>query len=109
MFLKKMKPVQSSNKVEIRPISSMVRTPIIAIVWDSHLDNYFGLHACLSFRPSIRQSVRHTFIFFHFLQSFHKITLIKVAWHVVRVKNMHLGSPSDPSGTAAAEAKPRRV
>ena len=31
---------------------------------------------------------------------------IKVAWYVTRVKNMHLGSPSDPSQTTAAEAKP---
>ena len=27
-----------------------------------------------------------------------------VVWYVVRVKNMHPGSPSDPSGTA--EVKP---
>ena len=58
---------------------------------------------------SVRPSVRHTFIFFDFLQSFHKMSLIKVAWHVLREKNMHPGSPSDPSGTAAAEAKPRCV
>ena len=38
-----------------------------------------------------------------------KISLIKVGWHVLRVKNMHPGSPSDPSGTAAAEAKQRCV
>ena len=37
------------------------------------------------------------------------MALIKVAWCVLRVKNMHLWSPSDPSGTAAAEAKPRCV
>ena len=37
------------------------------------------------------------------------MSLIKVAWYVLRVKNMHPGSPSDPSGTAAAEAKPRCV
>ena len=32
--------------------------------------------------------------------------LIKVVWYVFRAKNMHPGSPSDPSGTTAAEAKP---
>ena len=35
--------------------------------------------------------------------------LIKVAWYVFRVKNMHPRSPSDPSWTATAEAKPRCV
>ena len=37
------------------------------------------------------------------------MSLIKVVWYVVRVKNMHPGSPSDPSGTTAAEAKRRYV
>ena len=74
-----------------------------------NLNNYSRLHVCLSFRTYVRLSVRHTFIFFDFLQSFHKMSHIKVAWHVLRVKDMHPGSPSDPSGTAAAEAKPRCV
>ena len=34
---------------------------------------------------------------------------IKVAWYVLREKNMHPWSLSDPSGTSAAEAKPRCV
>ena len=46
---------------------------------------------------------------FQFLQSYHKMSQIKVAWYVLRVKNMHLGSPSDPSRTATAKAKPRCV
>ena len=37
------------------------------------------------------------------------MSLIKVAWYVLRVKNMHPWSPSDPSGTADAQAKPRCV
>ena len=37
------------------------------------------------------------------------MSLTKVAWYVLRVKNMHFGSASDPSQTAAAEAKPRYV
>ena len=37
------------------------------------------------------------------------MSLTKVVWYVLRVKNMHPGSPSDPSGTAAAAAKPRYV
>ena len=37
------------------------------------------------------------------------MTLTKVVWYVLNVKNMHPGSPSHPSGTAAAEANPRCV
>ena len=37
------------------------------------------------------------------------MSLIKVVCYVLRVKDMHPGSPSDPSGTAAAKAKPRYV
>ena len=70
-----------------------------------HLNNYFRLHVCLSFRTYIRTYVCHTFIFFDFLQLFHKMLLIQVAWHVLRMKNMHPGSSSDPSGTAGAGAK----
>ena len=33
---------------------------------------------------------------FKFLQSCHKVSLIKVAWYMLRVKNMHSRSPSDP-------------
>ena len=32
---------------------------------------------------------------FQFLQSYHKMSLIKVAWYVLRVKNIHSWSPSD--------------
>ena len=71
-----------------------------------HLNNYFNFHVRLSFRPSV---LRPSEIFFQFLQAYHKMSIIKVAWYVLRVKNMHPGSPSDPSGTAAAEAKPRCV
>ena len=35
------------------------------------------------------------------------MSLKKVVWYVLRVRNMHPRSPSDPSGTAVAEAKPR--
>ena len=35
------------------------------------------------------------------------MSLIKVAWYVLWVKNMHPESPSDLSGTSAAKAKPR--
>ena len=37
------------------------------------------------------------------------ISQIKVVWYVFGVKNMHPGSSSDLSGTAAAEVKPRWV
>ena len=37
------------------------------------------------------------------------MSLTKDAWYVLGVKNMHPGSPSDPSRTAAAGVKPRCV
>ena len=37
------------------------------------------------------------------------MSLIKVVWYVLRVKNMHAGSLSDPSETAVTEAKQREV
>ena len=33
------------------------------------------------------------------------MSLVKVVRYVLRVKNMHPGSPLDPSGTAATKAK----
>ena len=62
-----------------------------------HLNNYFDFHVI----PSENQ--------LHFLQLYDKMSLIKVAWCVFRVKNMHPGSTLHPSWTAAAEAKPRCV
>ena len=59
-----------------------------------------------SFRPSVCLCVRKKL---HSLQSYSKMQLLKVGWYVFRVKNMHPGSPSHPSGTAAAEAKSRCV
>ena len=41
----------------------------------------------------------------HFLKSYHKMSLIKFAWCVSSMKNMHPGSPSDPSWTAAQRDK----
>ena len=35
---------------------------------------------------------------FQFLQAYEKVSLIKVAWHVLRVKNIHSWSPPDPLG-----------
>ena len=35
---------------------------------------------------------------FKFLQSYDKVSLIKVAWYVLRVKNMHSRAPPDPWG-----------
>ena len=69
-----------------------------------NLNNYFNIQVC----PSVSIHLIRLSSF-QFLQLYHKLSLIKVAWCVLRVKNMHLGSPSDPSWTAAAEAKPRYV
>ena len=81
----------------------------IAMSWYRYLNNYFDFHVCLSIRPFVRPSVRVSRDYIHFLQLCHKMSLIKVVWYVLRVKNMHPGSPSDPSGTAATKAKPRYV
>ena len=35
---------------------------------------------------------------FQFLQVYEKVSLIKVAWYVFRVKNIHSWSPPDPMG-----------
>ena len=39
-----------------------------------------------------------TLLNFKYLQSIHKMSVIKVAWHVLRVKNIHSGSPQTPEG-----------
>ena len=58
--------------------------------------------------PSVHgsRSVRPKTIF-NSSQLIIKISLIKVVWYVLGVKNMHPGSSSDLSGIAATEAKPR--
>ena len=77
---------------------AILSAKMMCLVRYIYLNNYFRLHVCLSFRKSIRPYVRTShFHFFDFLQLFHKMSLIKNAWHVLRVKDMHLGSPSDPS------------
>ena len=105
-----LKPHGQSSRGPVRLLLSEATPSYCA---HQHLNNYFRLHVCLSFRTSVRTyvrpSIRHTFIFLEFLQLFHKMSQIKVAWHVLRMKNMHPGSSSDPSGTAAAKAKPRCV
>ena len=60
-----------------------------------HLNNYFNFHVCLSiwFCSSVRPSIRVSENQLNFLQSFDKMSLIKVAWYVLRVKNVHSGSP----------------
>ena len=54
-----------------------------------YLHNYFNLHVS----PSFSLVRRHSTL--QFLQSDHKMSLIKVALYLLRVKNMHSWSPSD--------------
>ena len=75
----------------------------------SNLNNYFDFHVSLSIRPSVHPFVCVSENQLNFLQFYHIMSLKKVAWYVLRVKNMHFGSPSHPSWTAAAEAKPRCI
>ena len=56
-----------------------------------YLNNYFNFHFCLSIHSFVRVSENQL----QFLQSLHKMSLLKVAWHVLRVKSVHSGSPSD--------------
>ena len=55
--------------------------------------NYFNIHVWSSLRHPILSN-------FLFMQSYHKMSLIKAVWYVLRVENMYPGSPSDPSETA---------
>ena len=57
-------------------------------VQNSNLDNNFRQ---ISLCPSFRMSVK-----LQFLQSCHKMSQIKVAWYVLKAKDMHSGSRSDP-------------
>ena len=73
-------------------ITSLVFLPPRSGHFLVHLNNYFRLHVCLSFRPSVRPSVT-----LYDFKSYHKMSLIKVSWYVIRVKNMHLKKLKSPS------------
>ena len=75
-------------------------------LWSFYLNNYFDFHVCLSIRLSVRLFVRKPAQFSAVVSQ--NVTK-KVAWYVLRMKNMHPSSPSDPSRTATTEAKPRCV
>ena len=46
-----------------------------------------------------RRRRRHVpLLSFQFLQAYDKVSLIKVGWYVLRVKNIHSWSPPDPLG-----------
>ena len=57
---------------------------------------YITILSFTSLHPCVCQSI--TLYDFQFLQLYHKVRLIKVAWYWLRVKNMHFGSSSEPSG-----------
>ena len=80
----------------------------------NYLNNYFNFHVCLSFlcpcvHPCVRVCIRASENLLLFLQVYNKTSLIKDAWYVSWVKNMHFWSPSDPIQTAAAKEKPRYI
>ena len=68
-----------------------------------NLYNYFNFHVCLSirFRSSVRSCVQKLA---QFTSEGHKMSLAKVAWYVLGMKNTHSGSPSDPC-TGVHEAR----
>ena len=59
----------------------------------SYLHNYFNLQVCQSiwWHHPLIPSVSH----FQFQLFYHKMSGMKIAWYVLRVKNMHCRSPSD--------------
>ena len=65
-----------------------------------NLPDDFDHHACLSLCVSILACMGLSIIIYdiQFLQVYHKVRPIKVAWCSLRVKNMHIGAASDPPG-----------
>ena len=59
-----------------------------------NLNNYFNFHVFLSIQSSIRPCVCQNQLYFLHLHN--KMLQIKVAWYVLRVKNIHSGSSLDP-------------
>ena len=56
---------------------------------------YITISTFTSVRPSGGGSIGVPLWIFKFLLSYHKVSLIKVAWYVLRVKDMHSWSPPD--------------
>ena len=64
-----------------------------------NLHNYFNLYVCLSLRRRRRWRRRHVPLSsLQLLLAYDKVSLIKVGWYVLRVKNIHSWSPPDPLG-----------
>ena len=59
--------------------------------------DYITISTIMSVPPS-GVSVGVPLSIFKFLQSYYKVSLTKVAWYVLRVKNMHSWAPPDPLG-----------
>ena len=78
-----------------------------SLFFPSYLNNYFNFHVCLSIRVCVSVCLRVGVSAkkFPFLKWYHKVSLIKVAWCMSSMKNMHPGSPSDPSWTAAEQGE----
>ena len=66
----------------------------VLVLFNFHLRHYFNDHVC----PSIWRWHHVPLPNFQFLPLHHKTSLIKVDWYVLRAKNMHFWSPSDPWG-----------
>ena len=67
-----------------------------------YLNNYFDFHVCLSFRASVHRPCIPKLAPIPAVVS---QNVTNVAWYVLWVKNIHFGSPSDPSQTTAAKAR----
>ena len=84
----------SNNQILGWNFELSVVTIFLVWLWKSNLHNYFNLHVC----PSIWHQRHVPLLSFQFLQWYHIRSLVKVAWYVLRVKNMHSWSPSHPWG-----------
>ena len=70
-----------------------------------NLNIYFKFYVCLYIHHSVFPFVCVSENFLYFLQLCRKMSQIKDGWYVLRVKNMHPVSPSDPSCTAAEQGE----
>ena len=96
-----MENVQSLLKWEKKKNLKEKASYILILCWfkilfsSYNLNNYSNHQASPSFQCLMSLKLSN----FQFLQSYHKLSKIKVALYMLRVKDMHSGSPSDLQGS----------
>ena len=69
--------------------------------WEKGQQIYITISTFTSVCPfgvGVRRRRHVPLLSFQFLQAYDKVSLIKVGWYVLRVKNIHSWSPPDPLG-----------